>query len=117
LENWGELREFLKNTYTEKRTLDYRANQLLSTEQTKGESVSAWIQRIQKLGSKFREAALQDFEQEERAAILTLSDRLTNICFVQDLYSDRIQKIVRSLNHDNFDEIAETALEEESAVI
>jgi hypothetical protein len=39
LENWGELREFLKNTYTEKRMLDYHANQLFSTKQTKGESV------------------------------------------------------------------------------
>jgi hypothetical protein len=36
---------------------------------------------------------------------------------VQGLYSDRIQTIVRSRNHDNFDKIAETALEEESAII
>jgi hypothetical protein len=85
--NLGELREFLKSTYTEKRTLDYHPNQLFSTKQTKGESVSDWIQRIQKLGGKFREAALQ----EERPGILSLSDRLKNICFVQDLYSDRIQ--------------------------
>jgi hypothetical protein len=46
---WEELREFLKNTYTEKQTLDYHANQLFSTKQTKGESVSEWIQ----LGLKF----------------------------------------------------------------
>ena len=26
LENWGELKEFLKNTYTKKRKLDYHAN-------------------------------------------------------------------------------------------
>jgi len=30
-ENWEELNEFLKNTYTKKSTLDYHANQLLST--------------------------------------------------------------------------------------
>jgi hypothetical protein len=116
LENWEELKEFLKNTYTEKRTLDYHANQLFSTKQSKGESVSDWIQRVQKLGSKFREAALQDCEQDERAGILTLADKLRNICFVQGLYSDRIQTIVRSRNHSSFDEIAETALEEESAI-
>ena len=40
LENWEELKEFLKNTYTEKRTLDYHANQLFSTKQSKAESVS-----------------------------------------------------------------------------
>jgi hypothetical protein len=113
----GELREFLKNTHTEKRMLDYHANQLFSTKQTKGVNVSEWIQRIQILGSRFREAALQDCEQDERAGILTLSYRLRNICFVQGLCSDRIQAIVRSRNHDNFDEIAETALEEESAII
>jgi hypothetical protein len=135
LENWEELKEFLKNTYTEKRTLNYHANQFFSTKQTKAESVSDWIQRIQRLGSKFREAALQDCQPEERAGILKLTDKLRNICFVsplppcasmacsgtplplQGLYSDRIQTIVRSRNHDSFDEIAETALEEESAIV
>jgi len=50
LENWENLKEFLKNTYTEKRTLNYHANQLFSTNQSKAESVSEWIQRVQKLG-------------------------------------------------------------------
>jgi hypothetical protein len=86
LENWEEVREFLKNTYTEKRTLDYHANQLFSTKQSKAENVSEWIQRVQKLGSKFREYALQDCEPDE----MTLADKLRNICFVQGLYSDRI---------------------------
>ena len=116
LENWEELKEFFKNTYTEKRTLDFHANQLFSTKQSKVETVSEWIQRVQKLGSKFREAALRDCESDERAGILTLADKLRNICFVQGLYSDRIQTIVRSRNHSTFDEIAETALEEESAI-
>ena len=35
LEKWEELKDFLKNTYTEKRTLDYRANQLFSIQQIK----------------------------------------------------------------------------------
>ena len=35
LENWEELKEFLKNTYTEKRTLDYQANKMYSTKQNK----------------------------------------------------------------------------------
>ena len=117
LENWGDLKEFLKNTYTEKRTLDYHANLLFSTKQSRAETVSEWIQRVQKLGSNFREAALQDCEPEERAGILTLADKLRNICFVQGLWLDRIQTIVRSRNYVNFDDIAETALEEESAIV
>jgi hypothetical protein len=80
--------------------------------QSKTESVSEWIQRIQRLGLKFREATLQNCEQDERASILTLADKLRNICFVQGLYSDRIQTIVRSRNHSSFDDIAETTLEE-----
>jgi hypothetical protein len=117
LENWEELKEFLKNTYTEKRTLDYHANRLFSSKQSKAESVSEWIQHVQKLGSKFREAALQDCKQDERAGILKLADKLRNICLIQGLYSDRIQTIVRSRNHSSFDDIVETALEEESAIL
>ena len=65
LENLEELKGFLKNRYTEKRTLDYHANQLFRTKQNKAESVSEWIQRVQKLGSKFREAALQDYTRSQ----------------------------------------------------
>jgi hypothetical protein len=116
LENWGELRAFLKNTYTEKRTLDYHATQLFGARQGKNDSISGWIQTVQKLSSKFREAALQDCEEDERVGIVALADKLRNICFVQGIVSDRIQTIVRSRNGGTFDEIAETALEEESAI-
>ena len=51
-----------------------------------------------------------------RERILDLADRLRNICFIQGLASDRIQTIVRSRNYQNFDETAETALVEESAI-
>jgi len=72
--------------------------------------------RVKRLGSKFREAALKDCEQDETAGILTLADKLGNICFVQGLYSDRIQTMVRSRNYSSFGDIAETSLEEESAI-
>jgi hypothetical protein len=58
LENWGELKEFLRNTYIEKRTLDFHANQLIKAKQNKSENVSEWIKKIQTLGTKFREFAL-----------------------------------------------------------
>jgi hypothetical protein len=117
LENWEELKEFLRNTYIEKWTLDFHANQLFKAKQKKPENISEWIQRIQTLGSKFRESALQNCRLGERAGILTLADKLRNICFIQGLQSDRIQTIVRSRNSENFDEIAETSLEEESAIV
>jgi hypothetical protein len=65
---------------------------------------------------KFREAALQDCEEDERIGIVALADKLRNICFVQRISSNRILTIVRSRNSSTFDEIAETALEEESAI-
>jgi hypothetical protein len=40
LENWEELKEFLRNTYIEKRTLYFHANQLFKAKQNKSESVS-----------------------------------------------------------------------------
>ncbi|PNF40676.1 hypothetical protein B7P43_G03793 [Cryptotermes secundus] len=116
LDRWEALREFLRNTYVEERTLDFHANRLFRVRQEKSENISEWIQKIQVLGSKFREAALKDCMPVERAGILTLSDRLINICFIQGLYSDRIQTFVRSRNQDDFAQIAETALEEESAI-
>jgi hypothetical protein len=113
LENWEELRTFLKNTYTEKRTFDFHATQLFGARQGKNDNISDWIQ---KLRSKFRKAALQDCEDNERVGIVALADNLRNICFVQGIASDRIQTIVRSRNGRTSDEIAETALEEESAI-
>ena len=62
------------------------------------------------------EAALQDCEDDERIGIVALADKLRNICFVQGISSGRIQTIVRSRNGSTFDDIAETALEEESVI-
>ena len=59
---------------------------------------------------------MQDCEEDERVGIIALTDKLRNICFVQGFSSGRIQTIVRSRNGNAFDEIAETVLEEESAI-
>jgi hypothetical protein len=40
LENWEELKQFLKNTYTEKQILEYHASLLFSTRKTNAENVS-----------------------------------------------------------------------------
>jgi len=105
----------LQNSYIEKSTLDFHSSQLFKAKQGKDERVTDWIHKIQTPGSQFREAALLNCSEGAREGILDLADRLRNICFVQGLASDRIQTIVRSRNYQNFDEIAETALVEESA--
>ena len=106
----------MRNTYTEKRTLDFHATQLFGAKQGKSESISEWIQNIQRLSSKFREAALQDCEDDVRVGIVALADKLRNICFVQGIFSDRIQTTVRSRNSTTFNEVAETVLEEGSVI-
>jgi len=58
IESWAELIEFLQNTYTEKRTLDFHASQLFKARQGKDEKLADWIHKVQTLGSQFREAAL-----------------------------------------------------------
>jgi hypothetical protein len=103
----------LKNTYIEKRTLDFHANLLFKAKQNRTESISERIQKIQTLGSKFRECALQNCSEEETAGILNLSDKLRNICFIQDY----TQTVVRSRNNEHFDDIAEIMLEEESSIV
>jgi hypothetical protein len=98
-------------THIEKRTLDYHASQLFKARQDKEERVTDWIQRVQTLGSQFREAPLLNCSYGAREGRPVY--RLRNIYFVQGLASDRIQNIVRSRNYQNFDEIAETVLVEE----
>ena len=74
------------------------------------------IHKIQTLGSQFREAALLNCSEWAPEDILNLSDCLRNICFIQGLASNPIQMTVRSRNYHNSDEIAETALVEDSAI-
>ena len=112
----GRNLEFLQNTYIEKRALDFHASQLFKARQGKDEKMADWIHKVQILGSQFREAALLNCSEGAREGILDLSDRLRNTCFIQGLASDWIQTIVQRSKYRNFDEIAETALVEESAI-
>jgi hypothetical protein len=53
-----DLKEFLQNAYTEKRTLDFHMSQLFKTRHRKDKKVTGWIYKIQTLGLQFHEAAL-----------------------------------------------------------
>ena len=99
LESWAERKEFLQNTYIEKRTLDVHASQLFKARQGKDEKVANWTHKVQTLGSQFREAALLNCRGGAREGILDLSDRLRKVGFIQGLASDRIQTTARSRNY------------------
>jgi len=82
LDSLEELKEFLRNSYIEKRTLDFQASQVFKVRQGKDERVPEWIHKIQTLGSQFREAALLNCHDGAREGIVDLADRLRNICFI-----------------------------------
>jgi hypothetical protein len=48
LDNWAELKEFLRNTYVEKRTLDFHANQLFKAKLGISDSISEWIKKFKR---------------------------------------------------------------------
>jgi hypothetical protein len=51
LNSWSEIKQFLQNSYIEKRTLDFHASKLFKAKQGKDERVADWIHKIQNLGS------------------------------------------------------------------
>jgi len=53
IEIWVKLKEFLQNTYIEKRTLDFHVSQLFKARQGKDEKVADWVHKVQTLGSSF----------------------------------------------------------------
>ena len=69
MDSWAELKEFLRNSYIEKRTLDFHASQLFKARQGKDERVTDWIHKIRTLGSQFREAALLNCNDGAREGI------------------------------------------------
>jgi hypothetical protein len=77
LENWEDLKEFLRSTFTEKRTLDSHVSQFFKAKQNRTVNISVSIQKIQTLGSKFRESAMLNCGKEEQARILNLPDNMT----------------------------------------
>jgi hypothetical protein len=116
LNSWAKHKELLQNDCIKKRTLDFHASQPFEARQGKDEHLAEWIHKIQTLGLQVHEAALVNCSEGARDGISVLSDRLRNICLIQGIASNRIQTIVRSGNYQNFDEIDETALVEQSAI-
>ena len=81
LDSWVELKEFLQNSYIEKRTLDFHASQIFKAKQGKDERVTDWNHKIQTLGSQFREAALLNCSEGVREGILDLAGWVTFVLY------------------------------------
>jgi hypothetical protein len=83
-----------------------------------GESVASWGGRIDEMQTDLREAARRVCKQEEIQGAVGLINHLGKACFIQGLYNERIQTIVRSRGGSILlSQAIEISLEEEGAIL
>jgi hypothetical protein len=98
--------------------LDYYACKMFSARQRKNESIASWGNKIDELQTDLREAARRVCKPEEILGAICLINHLGKACFIQGLYNECIQTIVRSRGESILlSQAIEISLEEESAIL
>ena len=116
--SWELVKAILEENYATRRTLDYYACKMFSARQSKGESIASWGNKIDALQTDLREAARRVCKPEEILGAIGLINHLGKACFIQGLFSERIQTIVRSRGESILlSQAIEISLEEESAIL
>jgi len=116
--SWELVKAILEENYATRRTLDYYACKMFSARQNKNESIASWGNKIDALQTDLREAARRVCRSEEILGAIGLINHLGKACFIQGLYSERIQTIVRSRGESILlSQAIEISLEEESAIL
>ena len=116
--SWGLVKAILEENYATRRTLDYYACKMFSARQAKNESIASWGNKIDELQTDLREAARRVCKPEEILGAIGLINHLGKACFIQGLYNERIQTIVRSRGESILlSQAIEISLEEESAIL
>ena len=101
-----------------RRTLDIYARTMFSARQEKGENVASWGSRINEMQTKLRKATRRVCKPEEILGEVGLISHLGKACFVQWLYNERIQTIVRSTGESILlSQAVQISLEEEGAIL
>ena len=90
------VKEILEENYATRRTLDYYVCNMFNARQNKNESIASWGNKIDALQTDLREAARWVCKSEEILGAIGLINHLGKACFIQGLYIERIQTIVRS---------------------
>jgi hypothetical protein len=93
---WELVRAILEENYATRHTLDYYACKMFSARQGKGENIVSWGSQIDGLQTDLMEAARRVCKPEEILEAIGLINHLSKACFIQGLYNERIQTIVRS---------------------
>lgn len=115
---WAEVRSILLENYASKRTLDFYACKMFSSRQSKGETIAEWASKVDSLQHQFREAVHSAMTEAELAGSLALVGKLSRAVFIQGIYEERIQTIVRARGESiTLTEAVEVALTEESAIM
>jgi hypothetical protein len=84
----------------------------------KNENIASWGNKIDELQTDLREAARRVCKPEEILGAIGLINHLGEVCFIQGLYNERIQTIVRSRGESILlSQPIEISLEEESAIL
>ena len=112
------MKAILEENYATRRTLDYYACKIFSARQNKNESIASWGNKIAALQTDLREAARRVCKPEEILGAIGHINHLGKACFIQGVYSERIQTIVRSRRVlILLSQAIEISLEEESAIL
>jgi hypothetical protein len=116
--NWELVKGILEKNYATRRTLDYYACKMFSARQGKSENIASWGNQIDTLQTDLREAARRVCKPKELSGAIGLISHLGKACFIQGLYSERIQTVVRSRGDSILlSQAIEISLEEESAIL
>jgi predicted nucleotide-binding protein (sugar kinase/HSP70/actin superfamily) len=116
--SWELVKAILGENYAPRRTLDYYACKMFGARQGKNESTASWWNKIEELQSDLKEAARRVCRPEKILRAVGLINHIGKSYFIQVLYSERIQTIVRSRGESILlSEAIEISMEEESAIL
>lgn len=116
--SWELVKGILEENYATRRALDYYACKMFSARQGKAESIASWGNKIDEMQTDLREAARRVCKSDEILGAIGLINHLGKACFIQGLYNERIQTIVRSRGEAILlSQAIEISLEEESAIL
>jgi hypothetical protein len=114
----GLVKAVLEEKYSTRRTLGYYACKMFSARRDKNASIASWGKKIDGLQRDLREAARRVCKSEEVLGAIGLINDIGKACFIQGLYNERIQTIVRSRGEFILlSQAIEISLEEESAIL
>jgi hypothetical protein len=116
--SWELVKAILEENYATRRTLDYYACKMFSARQGKNENIASRGNKIDELQTDLREAARRVCKPEDILGATGLINHLGKACFIQGLYNERIQTIVRSRGESMLlSQAIEISLEEKSAIL